>query len=210
MTETPLRVVVVDDHALFREGLCELLRDDDVVVVAEGSDGREAVALVRAYTPDVLILDVEMPGQPAAHTIEQVRAAAPATRIMVLTMHEESALVHDLLGRGASAYLTKTIRRNELLAAVRSIGRSTGTVMLSVPRATFEGMDREEQDSKLLSPRERDVLLLLAEGRSNAQIARLLFITEGTVKRHLTNIYAKLDAVSRLDAVRKAGEAKLL
>jgi DNA-binding NarL/FixJ family response regulator len=208
--ESPVRVVLVDDHALFRDGLRELLRDDDVLVVAEGSDGKEAVELVRAHAPDLLILDVEMPGQPAVQTIEQVRKLAPGTRIMVLTMHEEAALVHELLRCGASAYLTKAIGRSELLAAVRSIGRSRGTVMLSVRRETFEGMEREDSDGKVLSPREQEVLRLLAEGRSNAQIAKVLFVAEGTIKRHLTNIYAKLDAVSRLDAVRKATAAKLL
>lgn len=211
MSETPLRVVLVDDHALFREGLRELLRIDDILVVAEGANGQEAAALARTHLPDVLILDIEMPGQSALQTIKQVRELSPATRVMMLTMHEDSTLVHDLLRAGAVAYLTKTIQRSELVTAVRSVGRSSGTVLLSVRRETFEGLPhREDNDYALLSSREQEVLRLLAEGRSNAQIARVLFIAESTVKRHLTNIYGKLNATSRVDALQKAIAAKLL
>jgi DNA-binding NarL/FixJ family response regulator len=206
----PTRLVIVDDHTLFRSGLRELLSHlPDLVVVGEGSSGTDAVALAEQLRPDVLLLDVEMPGPGAAETVEQLQKVAPDTRIVVLTMHEDSALVHELLSRGASAYLNKTIGIQELGSAVRAVDRSSGTVLLSVRRDTFAGIDGQSA-KPLLSARELDVLRLVAQARSNAQIAAQLFISEGTVKRHLTNIYAKLGAVSRVDAIRKATAARLI
>jgi DNA-binding NarL/FixJ family response regulator len=209
--EGPVRVIVVDDHTLFRQGLRELLSTDPLfTVVAEGASGPEAVALAGEHHPDVILLDVEMPGPGAKATIAQLRRAAPYTRIVVLTMHDDSTLVHELLEGGASAYLVKTIVREELIAAVRAVSRSQSNVLLSVSRETIEGLDRHRPEGGPLSAREHDVLKLLAQALSNAQIGTRLFITEGTVKRHLTNIYAKLGAVSRVDAVRKATAARLL
>jgi DNA-binding NarL/FixJ family response regulator len=209
--EGAVRVIVVDDHTLFRQGLRELLSTDPhFTVVAEGASGPEAVALAGEHRPDVILLDVEMPGAGAKATIKQLRRAAPYTRIVVLTMHDDSALVHELLEGGASAYLVKTIVREELIAAVRSVSRSQSNVLLSVSRETIEGLDRHRPEGGRLSARELDVLRLLAQAMSNAQIGARLFITEGTVKRHLTNIYAKLGAVSRVDAIRKATAARLL
>ena len=206
----PTRLVIVDDHTLFRNGLRELLSHaPDLTVVGEGSSGPEAVALAEQLRPDVLLLDVEMPGPGAAETVEQLQRVAPDTRIVVLTMHEDPALVHELLSRGASAYLNKTIGIQELGSAVRAVDRSSGTVLLSVRRDTFAGIDGQ-CGKPLLSPRELDVLRLVAQARSNVQIAGELFISEGTVKRHLTNIYAKLGAVSRVDAIRKATAARLI
>ncbi len=206
-----IRLVLVDDHVLFREGIRELLSQyPDFTVVGEGASGKEAVALARQLCPDVLLLDVEVPGQNAVQTIGQLRQVAPDTRIIVLTMYDDAGLVHELLSRGASAYLTKTVGREELAAAVRAVGKSSGMVLLSVRRETFDRINTAGDRGLLLSPRELDVLRLLAEARSNAQIARELHIAEGTVKRHLTNVYAKLGAVSRVDAIRKATAAKLI
>ncbi|WP_432837916.1 response regulator [Dactylosporangium sp. CA-092794] len=206
-----LSIVLVDDHALFREGLRQLLSyETGCTVVAEGATGAEAVQLVREHDPDVLLLDVEMPGQPALRTVEQVRQGTPRTRIVVLTMHDDPRLVQELLSRGASAFLTKTIGREQLLSAIRAVADATDTVLVSVQRSTFAQIGRDEPAPSLLSPRELEVLQLLAQACSNAQIAERLFITEGTVKRHLTNIYGKLNAVSRVDAIRKAASANIL
>jgi DNA-binding NarL/FixJ family response regulator len=207
---SPVRLVVVDDHTLFRQGMIEMLSSAaEFEVVADGGSGPEAVRLARAHQPDVLLLDVEMPGPGAKATIGEVRAVAPRTRIAILSMYGEAGLVRELLEAGAAAYLVKTIVRDQLIAAVRSIARSGGDVLMSVPRTTLEGFDPSRK-SALLSPRELDVLRLIALARSNAQVASELFITEGTVKRHLTNIYAKLGAVSRVDAIRKARAARII
>jgi DNA-binding NarL/FixJ family response regulator len=207
----PIRVVLVDDHALFRQGLRDLLGHyPEFEVIAEGANGREAVTLARRLKPDVILLDIEMPGQDALQTVTELCAQTPATSIVMLTMHEDPAQVHELLSRGASAYLTKTIGREELTATVRSVGNSRGMVLLSVRRETFALIDQINAGRALLSPRQTEVLRLVAEANSNARVADLLFISEATVKRHLTNIYAKLGAVSRVDAIRKATAAKLL
>ncbi len=208
----PVTVVLVDDHLLFRQGMRELLAlGGEIDVVAEGSDGADAVRLAVQFRPDVILLDVEMPGWPAGRTLDELRRAAPGSKVVVLTMHEDAALVHELLGRGASAYLVKSVARATLVAAICATALSeTDTVTLTVPRDTVRHMDNPVETESPLSAREEEVLALLAQAKSNAQIATQLFITQGTVKRHLTNVYAKLGAVSRIDAVRKATAVGLL
>jgi DNA-binding NarL/FixJ family response regulator len=187
-----------------------LVTDPLFSVVGEGSSGIEAVKLAADLQPDVLLLDVEMPGPGARATIGSLRYAAPFTKIVILTMHDDPVLVYDLLESGASAYMVKTVAKDELIAAVRSVNRGDGNVLLSVSRNTIERLDSQHSRGKVVSDRELDVLRLLAKAKSNAQIAAELYITQGTVKRHLTNIYAKLGAVSRMDAVRKAVAGRLI
>ncbi|QKG19899.1 two component LuxR family transcriptional regulator [Actinomadura verrucosospora] len=206
-----MSVAVVDDHTLFRQGLCEMLvSDPQFRVVGEGATGAQAERLCAELQPDVLLLDVEMPGPGVRATISRIQSAAPFVKIVILTMHDDPVLVHDLMESGVAAYLVKTIGKDELLAAVRSVNREGGNVLLSVSRSTIEGLDQQSAANKIVSERELEVLRLLAGARSNAQIAEELFITQGTVKRHLTNIYAKLGAVSRMDAVRKGAAAGLI
>jgi len=206
-----ISIVVVDDHTLFRHGLREILQTEPLFqVVGEGASGSQAVELAERLQPDVILLDVEMPGPGARTTISQVRYVSPFTKVVILTMHDDPVFVHDLLESGASAYMVKTVAKDELIAAIRSVGRNDGNVLLSVSRTTIERLDRQQSAGKLLSERELEVLRLLAKAKSNAQIAAELYITAGTVKRHLTNIYAKLGAVSRMDAVRKAAAAHLI
>jgi DNA-binding NarL/FixJ family response regulator len=205
----PIRVVIVDDHTLFREGIREMLElEPEITVLAEGSSGPEAVQLAGRHQPDVMLLDVAMPGDGPAATIDQVRAVSPRSRLIILTMHDDPDLMRELTDRGASAYLVKSVSRKELSAVVRLVPRSADTVVLYVPRRTIQGVDRAPRD--LLSPRELDVLQLVALALSNGQIAHRLSITEATVKRHLSNVYPKLGAVSRLDAINKAVAAGLI
>ena len=205
-----ISVVLVDDHALFREGVAELLASDGTFqVVAQGSDSADAVALVTAHHPDVILVDVEMPGPGARATVSRLRQGHPDTRVIVLTMHDRPELVRELLDQGASAFLVKTITRLELIAAVRSVVTSRGNVLLSVSRRTINQLDNQPP-TVALSARELEVLRLAALAMSNAQIGKRLHIAEGTVKRHLTNIYAKLGAISRVDAIRKATAARLI
>jgi DNA-binding NarL/FixJ family response regulator len=205
----PIRVVIVDDHTLFREGIREMLSlEPEITVLAEGCSGPEAVLLAERYHPDVMLLDVAMPGEGAAATIEQIRAISPRSRLIVLTMHDDPDLMRELTDCGASAYLVKSVSLKELTAVVRLVPRSADTVVLYVPRRTIHGGERPLRD--LLSPRELDVLRLVAQALSNGQVAHRLFITEATVKRHLSNVYAKLGAVSRLDAINKAVAARLI
>ncbi|MGW0506403.1 response regulator [Micromonospora sp. NPDC003241] len=214
-TSDTIRVVVVDDHNLFREGLKEVLGTDPTIrIVGEGGSGPEAIELVVAHRPDVLLLDVEMPGAGVTETIRQVLHQRREVQIIVLTMHDDAELVREVLEAGASAYMLKTILRDELLAAVRSVRRPSANVLLAVSRGTVEQLDRRPPGSggsgTALTQREREVLVLAASALSNQQIASRLHITEATVKRHLTNAYAKLNAVSRVDAIRKAVARRII
>jgi DNA-binding NarL/FixJ family response regulator len=203
-----LRVVLVDDHTLFREGVAELLgAEDDVEVVGKAGDSVTAVRLVGSKRPEVVLLDVEMPYHPVRVTIRGIRRAAPNTRILILTMHDDPGLLQQVLAAGAHGVLVKTATREELVGAVRAVGYQ-GKTVLSVSRRS--GAALAVPAANPLSPRELEVLELAGQALSNAQIGAHLFITEGTVKRHLTNVYSKLGAVSRLDAVNKAVAAKLI
>jgi DNA-binding NarL/FixJ family response regulator len=205
-----LRVVLVDDHRLFRESLGVLLAvHEGIEVVAEGANGEDAVRLAREHRPDVVLLDVEMPGQSVLTSLVEIRSASPSTRVIVLTMHENTPLARQLLLRGASAYLIKTIGHHELVAALRaSTDDERDMVTLSVSRGGLAGLTAA--GGPVLSAREIEVLELVSRARSNHAIAEELQISEGTVKRHLSNINAKLGSTSRLDAVRRATRARLL
>ncbi|MEV0734280.1 MULTISPECIES: response regulator transcription factor [Polymorphospora] len=219
----PIRVALADDHALFREGIRELLSTDDgFVVVGEAATGDQAVAVAVEHRPDVLLLDVEMPGPGAAAVIRQVHRTRPQTRVIVLTMHDDDGLMREVFESGAAAYLTKAILLDELLAAARSVCRDAQTVLLSVSRRTLgrfgghpagpppdPGAGGPAAD-RAPTAREREILRLVAARMNNAQIAARLGVTQATVKRHLTNIYAKLDARSRMDAVHRAAAAGII
>jgi DNA-binding NarL/FixJ family response regulator len=206
--EPKVTIIVADDHTLFRQGLCELLTTDpEFSVTGEAADGDEAVMLVQRHRPNILLLDVEMPGPGAKAVIERAGRISPDTAVVILTMHDAPAVVRDLLDSGAAAYLVKSIARDELITAIRSVSRSKDNVLLSIPRATMESLERRQEQRTLLSERELEVLRLVAAAMSNAQVASRLFISEGTVKRHLTNIYGKLGAASRVDAINKAVQA---
>ncbi len=150
----------------------------------------------------MVLLDVEMPVMGAEKAIGPILRASPSSKVLVLTVYDEPRLVRRLLSLGASAYMVKNATRDELLAAVRTVHRVEGRVVLSVSRGTAERLEGSEKAT--LSGRELEVLLLAARAMSNGRIASHLHISEGTVKRHLTNIYAKLGVSSRADAVKKS------
>lgn len=198
-----IKVLLVDDHALFREGVVEIFAaEDDMRVVGEGENGAEAVALAEREKPDVVLLDVEMPVMGAEGAIEGILRASPSSKVIVLTMYDEPRLVRKLLALGAHAFIVKNATREELVAAVRTVHRVEDRVVLSVSRGTADRLEGSERGT--LSSRELEVLLLTVRAMSNRQIASHLRISEGTVKRHLTNLYAKLGVSSRADAAKEA------
>jgi DNA-binding NarL/FixJ family response regulator len=210
---TPIRIVVVDDHRLFRSGVVELLQTvAGFEIAAEGASGSEAITLAHELRPDVILLDIEMPGPGAAATVRKILQSSPGTRVVVLTMHDDADRVRDVFEVGASGYLIKSAGRTELIAAINTAFRNEGSVLMSVSRNTVIalGHGSTPPPPSLLSARETEVLKLLANADANRDIAKALYISEGTVKRHLANIYAKLGASSRIDAVRKATQLGIL
>ncbi|WP_432139896.1 MULTISPECIES: response regulator [unclassified Streptomyces] len=209
----PIRILAADDHTLLRTALTELLNaEPDLRVVAEASSGRGLVELVERHRPHVVLLDVEMPDHSPRAAVRRLLERFPGLRIIILTMYDDQTLVHELLQLGARGYLHKSVSREALLGAVRNAAREDDQVTILVPRSGFTtgGDQAGEQDGGPMSPREREVLTCVAEAMSNRQIAARLGITEGTVKRHMRNIFDKLDAVSRIDAVNKALAQKLI
>jgi DNA-binding NarL/FixJ family response regulator len=198
-----IRILVGDDHTLFREGIVEILaREPDLTVVAQASSGFAVIEQAQLYSPDVVVLDVEMPGLSADETIRTLLRSLRDVRIVVLTMHDDPDLVERLITAGAHAYVVKGVERAELLGAIRGVMRSDTHVVVSVSR---ESMTRlREPVASPLSARELEVLTAVSAGLSNAQIAARLFIAEGTVKRHLTNTYMKLEVTTRMNAINKA------
>jgi DNA-binding NarL/FixJ family response regulator len=202
-----LTLVLVDDHTLFREGLQEILsREPDFEVVGQGGDAREGLSVVADRRPDVLLLDVEMPRHQVQLTVPQFLRVSPRTRIVVLTMYDDPQLANQLIGLGARAYLVKSATRAELISVIRGVCADEQRAVVSMSRRGFGHLD----DPQPLTRRQTQVLGLVAQALSNAQIADRLYIAESTVKRHLTKIYAQLGAVSRVDAINKARAAVLI
>jgi two-component system nitrate/nitrite response regulator NarL len=203
-----IRLLVADDHTLLREAVCDTLRlESGFEVVGEASDGAGAVALAADLQPDVILLDIAMPGNTPAATVRRLRQVAPACGILIVSMFTEPRLIESLLDQGVRGYLHKSVSRQELASAIRAVRSDNQRVVISVARRS---MGRPEPDVGPLSVRELDVLALVATAMSNRQVAARLDITEGTVKRHMRNIFVKLGAVSRIDAVNKAVAAALL
>lgn len=191
---------MADDHTLLREALCDVLRTEpDFEIVADVGDGDTVVQVAAGLRPDVILLDVEMPGTPTADTVPRLQRTVPEARVVVLSMHDDPRLMQGLLRLGVRAYLHKSVSRLELVTAIRSVAATDRPLVLTVAPASETG-----SRGRVLSRREREVVTLVAQAQSNRQIASQLSITEGTVKRHLRNIFGKLGAVSRLDAVNKA------
>ncbi|WP_336087710.1 response regulator transcription factor [Nocardia sp. SSK8] len=208
-----LDVAVVDDHSLFRKGVIQLLQlDPAITVVAEGECSADAIAIAEEYAPSVMLMDVEMPGNGPEKCLSGVLAASPNTSVLILTMHDDVAYVRSLVSCGAAGYMLKTIDHGELIAAVKSVSAGSSAVRVSVSRSTLAALTStpEEKPAQAISARELEVLQLVAGAASNAEIAAKLYVSQGTVKRHLTNIYTKLGASSRIDALIKARAAGLI
>ena len=205
MAEGRIRVLLADDHAMFRQGVKEMLAtDEEIEVVGEAENGREAVALAEKLAPDVVILDVEMPVMGASEAMERMLENSPPPRVVIVTMYDDPRLVRELIGLGAAAYLVKSATMEELHAAVHAaanspVGPEKDVVIVAPPKAF-----RNPAEADALSERELEVLLMVARGMSNHQIAVSLHLSEATIKRHLANIYPRIGVSSRGEAVRKA------
>ena len=200
MANRRIRVLLADDHTMFRQGVSEMLStDEEIEVVGEAENGQEAVALAERLEPDVVLLDVEMPVMGAKEAMELMLQNSPSPRVIIVTMHDDPGLVRDLIGLGASAYLVKSATIDELHTAVHTAASSPAANVVMSPRTL-----RNPAAADGISGRELEVLLMVARGMSNQQIAISLHLSEATVKRHLANIYPRIGVSSRGEAVRMA------
>ena len=213
----PSRVLLVDDHALFREGLANIIGSQpDMEVVGEASDGLEAVVKAKELKPDLILMDVQMPGMDGLDATLQIKQAVPQTVIVVLTVRDDNEKLFEALKNGAQGYLLKDIHSRDMLEMLR--GALQGEAALSSILAgkvlgEFRRMSKlvpmdAEDDSTSLTRRERDVLELVAQGATDKEIAEALTISLHTVKSHMRNILAKLHVNTRYQAARLARHNK--
>jgi two-component system response regulator NreC len=213
--KTLIRVLVADDHTIVRQGLVGILKaSDEVEVVGEAADGAEAVEKAAKLKPDVVVLDVSMPHLSGLEAARRIRETLPGTRILVLTMHDDEEYVLKMVRAGASGYLLKDSAASELLAGIRAL--KAGKVFFG-PHASRALADAYQSDRPLaddpyerLTDREREVFQLVVEGKTNAQIADVLFISPKTVDNHRTRLMEKLGVHGTADLVRFAAKHKLI
>ena len=217
MSASPVRVLLVDDDALMRAGLAAILSsDEDVDVVGEAENGREAVERVTALRPDVVLMDVRMPQLDGVSATREVVAAVPETRVVILTTFEDDEYVFGALTAGASGFLLKRTSPEALIEAIKTVAGGDSLLSPSVTRRVIDRMaalptGAPVLDDRLrtLTPREREVLEQVARGLSNSEIAEALVIEESTVKTHVKRIVMKLHLRDRVQAVIFAYESGL-
>ncbi len=206
---SPIRVLIVDDHPVVRDGLRGMLAGDpDLEVVGEASDGVEARAVVGTLRPDVILMDLRMPGMGGAAAIRALAEDGNRARVLVLTTYDSDSDVVPALEAGATGYLLKDTPRVELVRAIRAAARGEAVLAPSVATRLVSQLRAPAPDA--LSERELEVLTLIAQGETNRGAAARLFISEATVKTHLLHIYTKLDVNDRAAAVAAAYERGLL
>ncbi|MFJ9556017.1 response regulator [Nocardiopsis sp. NPDC101807] len=214
-----VRVLLVDDEAMIRAGVRAILaRDPGIEVVAEAADGREGVEMVRAYRPDVVLVDIRMPVMDGLDAAAEMRRVAPGTGVVVLTTFGEEEYVVRALAGGADGFLLKTGDPRELILGVRAVAEGGAFLSPRVARRVLTELERGRAAERLaaggrvsgLTPREREVLALLGAGLSNAEIGRRLFLVEGTVKGHVSTILKRLGVRNRVEAAVLAHEAGLV
>lgn len=219
MEMTQTRIAIVDDHELFREGLKRIFDlEDEFTVVAEGRTGREAIRIAGEQKPEILIMDINMPDMNGIEATKQLSLLSPETRVLILSIHDDESYITHALEAGASGFLLKEVASTELISAVRAVAKDgaylhpkvTTNVLKEYRRLlqfkgeqTGRGVESRTDDPvyQLLSRREVEVLHLLADGRSNRDISDMLFISEKTVKNHVSSVLRKMDVNDRTQAV---------
>jgi len=208
---TPINVLIVDDHAMFRAGVRALLESQaDIKVVGEAVDGEEAVAKARELLPDVVLMDLGMRGTTGLDATHRIKEELPRTEILALTMHDTEEYFFAVLKAGASGYVLKDSPPSELFAAIRAVSQGNAHICPSMARKLLDDYLRrasageEKRGYDGLTPREREVLRLIAEGRTNQEIARLLVISPSTVQTHRSRLMSKLNLENRSQLIKYA------
>lgn len=206
-----IKILVVDDHAIVREGVRMILaKETDLEVVGEAADGQEALDLTKRLQPQVVVMDISMPGMGGIEATQTIRETFPTVQVLALTMHEDETYVFQLLRAGAAGYVLKRAAAQDLVQAVRAAAKGEAFLYPSVARKVVEdylkrveaGEERERYDG--LTGREKEILTLIASGSSNQQIAEKLFISIKTVQTHRAHILEKLGLHDRTELVRYA------
>jgi DNA-binding NarL/FixJ family response regulator len=210
---TPLRILVVDDHSLFRRGIIHLLEEmPDTVVVGEAGNGQEALDAVERYSPDLILIDVNMPVMNGVEAVARLRGAKFSGSILMLTISQNDRDLFGAIEAGANGYLLKNLEPEDLRKAIDQVRQGMGALSPEVTMQVFRSLQNSTIDSSRhpLSPRELEVLQQIAGGATTAMTACELNISEATVKTHVKNILKKLDASNRVEAIHKANRLGLL
>ncbi|HEY4869415.1 MAG TPA: response regulator transcription factor [Candidatus Dormibacteraeota bacterium] len=198
-----IRVLVADDHPVVQHGLCTMLElEDDIDVIGRAADGGEAVSQALSLQPDVILLDVQMPVMDGIEALRRIRAQDPEARVIVLTTYRNEDYIFPSLQAGARGYLLKDATREELAGAIRQVAAGESLLDPALVHAAA--------DHPALTARERDVLRLMADGKNNSEIAAQLFVSENTVKTHVSNIFDKLNCRDRAAAVLSAWKRHII
>ena len=204
-----IKVLVVDDHAMFRQGIRALLEGcEDVEVVGEATEGMEAIEKVRELAPQVVLMDISMPVMGGLEATRRIQKESPNTRVLVLTQYEDSEYILSLLRAGAKGYISKTATAPELISAIRTVDKGESYLYPSAATTLIEEyltrVEGEKNEYERLTDRERAILQLVAEGRTNREIADRLFLSVKTVLRHRTNVMEKLGFHNRTELIKYA------
>jgi DNA-binding NarL/FixJ family response regulator len=214
----PLKLLLADDHEIVRQGLRSMLEAQrDCQVVGEAADGRQAVAMTKELNPDVVILDIGMPSLNGLEATRQILKMRPQTKVLILTMHESDSVIREVLDAGARGYILKTDAGRDLVSAVESLRRNKTFFTSRVAQMILDGFlkgDSRPQDSPTgivrLTPRQREIVQLLAEGKSSKEVAVALDLSVKTAETHRANIMRKLDCHSVSEVVRYAIRNKII
>lgn len=218
-----IRILIADDHALLREGIKNVLElEHDFAVIGEAADGEETLRKVAELDPDVLLLDINMPHYNGLEVVKQLQNSQPDTKIIVLTIHDDESYVLEVVRSGAVGYLLKDIEPGMLVQAIRTVYEGKSFIYPTLATKLFGELNRQEEQKQertkslerrkedRLTYREIEVLELICQGMSNQAIAQKLFLSEKTVKNHLTNIFRKIDVSDRTQAVLYALKNKIV
>jgi NarL family two-component system response regulator LiaR len=209
--QTRIRVMVVDDHAVVRTGLGAFLRAfQDLELVGEAPNGEQAVRLCQQMHPDIVLMDLMMPGMNGVEATRAIRQRCPDVQVIALTSFADDQLVQQALEAGAIGYLLKNVSHDELAQAIRTAYAGRPTLAPEATQALIHAATQPPPPGHDLTPREREVLALLVEGLSNPEIAQRLVVSESTIKSHVSNIISKLGVASRTEAVALAIRHRLV
>jgi len=211
-----IRILLADDHTILRDSLRVLLQHEpDMLIVGEAEDGHAALSLACQLLPDVVLLDIALPLLSGLETLRQIKLACPNVRVLILTMHDNEEYIRQALALGAMGYLLKDASAHELINAIRSVYRGETILSPAVTRLVIEnylrwGEIQKNNPTDGLTPRESEILQLIAEGYSNKQIAEILCISIKTVQSHRLNLMSKLDLHNRADLIKYAIQRKII